>query len=521
MKFSILLTTLALAEKRSFDSDVSKVMDILVHSLYKTKDIFLRELVSNSADALEKIRLTDSENLGIKIKAESDTRTLVIEDNGVGMTRDELVQNLGTIANSGTSKLIQNPDLIGKFGVGFYSVFLVSDNVTVYSKSDGGDQYVWSSDSKGYTLDKDPNGNTLSRGTRIEIKLKDDAVDFAKPEVLEDILKKHSEFIKFPIYLWKEKTVEKDTVTEKSEEKENDDGEAIVEDASDKQEAKPDTVVVSDWEQVNSQQPIWLRDPSTVNEEDYTEFFKTHYKQFQAPLKVGHFKIEGQNTFNVLMFIPESVPQSFLTRDQDNTKNSVELFVRRVFISDEFVSFLPNWLNFVKVILDSDDLPLNVNREHIQTHASLKLVQKKIVSKSLDLLMEVAQDDAKYKPVYESYGKALKIGVHESRSTAHVQSKLLDLLRFESTKSNFTSLKAYKEGMSENQKQIYFSTGSNTKQARSNPLAERLMAKNLEVLLMIDPIEEYLAQNDMKSYDSIPLQDVVKPGLILDTGSIN
>ena len=520
--FKLLLPifTLAEIETKKFDSDVNKVMDILVHSLYKTKDIFLRELVSNSADALEKIRI-GNDDLAIKIKSVGDK--LIIEDNGVGMTRDELVSNLGTIANSGTSKLVENPDLIGKFGVGFYSVFLVSDNVTVTTKSDQGEQFVWKSDSKSYTLEKG-NDDDLKRGTRIELKLRENAQEFGDPEVLEQVLKKHSEFVKFPIYLWKEKQVEsqatKETSSESKEAKDED--EVVVEDVPETETKKePEFVTVADWERVNSQKPIWLRNPSKVTQEEYDDFFKQHYKESKKPLKVGHFKIEGQNSFNVLMFIPESAPKQFLSPDNEKTKNQIELFVRRVFISDEFVGFLPNWLSFVKVVLDSDDLPLNVNREHIQTHASLKLVQKKIVSKALDLLQEVAEKDEDYKEVYDNYGRAFKVGIHESRDVASHQAKLMDLIRFESTTNKFTSLKAYKERMIKDQKQIYFSTGTSLKAARGSPMAERLMTKGVEVLLFVDPVDEYLAVNDMKQYDSIPLQDVAKPGVLFDGNLIN
>jgi heat shock protein 90kDa beta len=520
-------------EEFRFETEVNQVMDIIIHSLYKSKDVFLRELISNSADALDKIRLaglTDktqletNPDLKIYITADKEEKTLTIRDTGIGMNHDQLRDNLGTIAKSGTSEFIKamkdknstDPGLIGKFGVGFYSAFLVADSVAVVSKSNGADQYIWQSSSQSnFKIIKDPRGDTLKRGTEIVLRIKDAEVEFLETNRLKEIVQKHSEFINFPVYLWNEKTIE--IPAEESDDDatpEGDEDEDIKDAEVDEPpvEKKPVTKTVFDWELLNENKPIWTRNPADVTENEYNSFYKSHFKEHTEPIAHKHFKLEGDAEFNVLIYIPGAAPPRFMQPDAASA-NNVELFVRRVFITNDLNEFLPKWLSFLKVIIDSDDLPLNVSRETLQNHSSLKLVKNKLISKALDLLIELAekQDNEMYRKIHSEFGKAFRYGLYDAKASH--KKKLTNLLRFESSVEDFVSLEQYKNRMKNNQPQIYFSTGVNAKAARTSPFAEKIISRGYEILFFLDPIEEYLTQGSMTEYESLPLQNVAKSGL--------
>ncbi|KAJ3261186.1 hypothetical protein HK103_006495 [Boothiomyces macroporosus] len=463
-------------------------------------DVFLRELISNSADALDKIRFQSLTN-----KAELETNEeLKIYISSDKSGTEEFLKNL-------EKQNLTDPGLIGQFGVGFYSSFLVADRVTVISKNNKDDQYVWSSDSQSnFKITKDPRGNTLGRGTEIILHLKKDAAEFLETEKLKEIIQKHSEFVNFPIYLYVEKTIEEAV----------EDTDVPGEDVEDvtEEEKKPKTVskTVQEWDLVNENKPIWTRSPSDVTDEEYKSFFKAHFKEFSDPIAHSHFKLEGENEFTGLLFIPSSPPQKFLQPDAPQLKN-VQLFVKRVFITDELSDFLPKWLGFLKVLIDTDDIPLNVSRETLQNHAFLKIIKNKIISKALDLLIQLSEDDKeKFKLIHKEYKQAFRYGLYDAKTTH--RKKLLKLLRFESSSKEYTSLQEYVDRMKEGQPQIYFSAGISLESAKASPLAEKLISKGYEVLYLSDSFEEYLTTTEsLKQFNDLPLQNIQKPGLKLGT----
>ncbi|KAJ3384508.1 hypothetical protein HDU84_002901 [Entophlyctis sp. JEL0112] len=514
-------------EKFQFQSDNKKVLNIVINSLYKTKEIFLRELISNSADALDKIRfqsltkpdaLGEETDLAIRIVADKERKLLVITDTGIGMTSEELKKNLGTIARSGTSEFVslledKNADLsmIGQFGVGFYSVFLVCDRVSVASKSnDSPKQMIWESTSENdFTIGVDPRGNTLKRGTEITLHLKDDAVEFLETTKLELLVKKYSEFITFPIYLWKEKVESYEPEAEDSFA--NEDGvEDVSEESDEPKESKPNpTRTVHLWERVNQNKPIWARKPADLSAEDYNEFYKAFSNDMAEPMAYTHFSAEGDNEFKAILFIPKKAPTNFLQKLESVAKN-VKLFVRRVFITDEN-DLMPRWLSFITGLVDSDDLPLNVSRETLQKHHLLKAIKKKLIAKAIEMIRKVAGDETKYLEFFKQYGTALKLGIVEDRKN---QEKLSKIVRFHSSHSTegMTTLVDYKKRMKSKQPQIYYVTGSNLDDLRNSPVVEVPLARGYEVLYMVDPIDEYLLQS-LREFDGTPLQSLSKAGL--------
>ncbi|KAI9336290.1 Hsp90 protein-domain-containing protein [Obelidium mucronatum] len=478
-------------DKFEFQSDNKKILNIVINSLYKTKEIFLRELVSNAADALDKIRF------------KSLTKPDILADTGIGMTTEELKKNLGTIARSGTSEFVslledKNADLsmIGQFGVGFYSVFLVCDRVTVASKSnDSPKQMIWESTSENdFTIGVDPRGNTLGRGTEITLHLKDDALEYLEEYKLGELIKKYSEFITFPIY---------DIATEPSE----DGVEDVPEDSSPKKTTETRTYHA--WERVNQNKPIWARKPSELSSDDYKEFYKAFSKDTQEPLAWTHFQAEGDNEFKSILFIPKKAPSNFLQKLEVSMKN-VKLFVRRVFITDE-TELVPRWLSFITGLVDSDDLPLNVSRETLQKHALLKSIKKKMIAKAIEMIRNIAGDESKYLDFFKQYGVAIKLGVVEDNKN---KDKLTKILRFYSSNSEdgMTTLGDYKKRMKSKQPQIYYITGTNLKEIQNSPVVEVPLARGYEVLYMIDPMDEYLLQQ-LTTFEGTPLQSLSKAGL--------
>ncbi|KAJ1345330.1 hypothetical protein BSLG_000843 [Batrachochytrium salamandrivorans] len=514
-------------ESFKFETEVNRMMKTIISSLYKNKEVFLRELISNASDALDKIRfflLTNKEetpthsDLKITIVVDKKQGTLTITDTGIGMTKETLRENLGTIAKSGTAEFLANlkanstgNGLIGQFGVGFYSAFLVSDTVTVISKNNKDSQYIWKSTSNNdYSIVKDPRGNTLGRGTQIILQLQEDAFEFLEDDRIRNLIRKHSQFIDFPIYLWSIRTIEEEGSSEDVQEIHEDANDGVMPEEAD---SKPATTTVSrkvaDWELLNEHKPIWTRPASLVSEEEYNEFYKRVFRDTLPPLTYSHFKTEGEVDFKSIIFIPKNPPYKFLQPDEPLGKN-IRLFVRRVFITDEISDFLPRWLSFVKAVVDSDEILLNVSRETLSKHGMLKVIRKRVISKTIDLLGRISKDEEVYKTFYKSYRLAIKFGMVESKG---YYNKLVKLLRYESTTHELTSLEEYVGRMKKGQPQIYYMTTSDVEVAKKSPFVEKLAARGYEVLFMVDPADEYLAQGDLKKFNDKPLQHIAKSGL--------
>lgn len=536
------------AEKHAFQAEVSRMMKLIINSLYKNKEIFLRELISNASDALDKIRilsLTDktaldaTEDLTVKIKADKDNHVLHITDTGIGMTKDDLVKQLGTIAKSGTSEFFQKiqeagtvdqaGDLIGQFGVGFYSSFLVADRVVVTSKHNDDKQHIWESDSMEFTVSEDPRGDTLKRGTQISLYLKEEARDFLEQQTLEDLIKKYSQFINFNIYLWKSKTEDVEEPIEETEEEKKDDEEKKDEDKEKKdededakveedkeEEKKPKTKKVEktvwDWDLMNGAKPIWLRKQKEVADDEYNEFYKAISKDSEKPLAKTHFVAEGEVTFKSILFVPTTSPNDMFS-DYGKRRENIKLFVRRVFITDDFQDMMPKYLSFIKGIVDSDDLPLNVSREQLQQHKLLKVIRKKLVRKALDMIKKI--DDADYiEKFWKEFSTNIKLGVMEDHSN---RTRLAKLLRFRSSndKEKLTSLSDYISRMKDKQEHIYFMAGASLDEVKNSPFVERLLKKGYEVLYLIEPVDEYCIQS-LPEFDGKKFQNVAKEGVKLD-----
>lgn len=533
------------AEKFTFQAEVSRMMKLIINSLYRNKEIFLRELISNASDALDKIRLLSLTNpdalsatdeLSIRIKADPDNNMLHITDTGVGMSKNELVANLGTIAKSGTADFLaklgeskdlkEMNDLIGQFGVGFYSAFLVADKVIVTSKSNDDDvQHIWESDSSSFTIVDDPRGSTLKRGSTISLALKDEAKDFLQPDTLRNLIRKYSQFINFKIYLWSSKTetveepIDDDEVVDKADEKKPDvDDEAQVEDIKE-DEKKPKTRKVEkttwDWELINTSKPIWTRKPAEIPDEEYNEFYKSITKDSSDPLAKTHFIAEGEVTFKSLLFVPKTNPTDTFNRYGTKTDN-IKLFVRRVFITDDFTDMMPSYLSFIRGLVDSDDLPLNVSRETLQQHKLLKIIRKKLIRKVLDMLKKLSETD--YEAFWKEYSTNLKLGVIED--TAH-RTRLAKLLRFHSSavaSDKLTSLADYVKRMKEKQEHIYYIAGTSMEEVSQSPFVERLLKKGFEVLYLTDAVDEY-AISALPEFEKKKFQNVAKDGLDLSSQS--
>merc|ERR1711935_420058 len=406
------------AEKHQFKAEVNRMMKLIINSLYKNKEIYLRELISNASDALDKIRLlslTDksvldtTSDMSIRIKCDKENHVLSITDTGVGMTKQDLITNLGTIAKSGTADFMgklngasdaqEMNDLIGQFGVGFYSAFLVADKVIVTTKHNDDKQYIWESDASSFSLVEDPRGDTLKRGTQITLVLKEEAYDYLEQDTVKDLIKKYSQFINFHIYMWSSKTESVDEPIEDEDEEEkpveevkDDDDEAAVEEEKEEDD-KPKTKKVQkttwDWELINNHKPIWTRKPAEIEEDEYSEFYKSITKASEDPLTHTHFVAEGEVTFKSLLFIPKVQPAESFNKFGQATEN-IKLYVRRVFITDDFKDMMPNYLSFIRGVVDSDDLPLNVSRETLQQHKLLKVIKKKLVRKTLDMIKKIS-----------------------------------------------------------------------------------------------------------------------------------
>jgi len=548
------------SESFEFQAEVNRMMDIIINSLYQNKDIFLREIISNASDALDKIRylaLSASELLGegplreldIHISANAEDRTLTIRDKGVGMTKQDLIENLGTIAKSGTSAFMEQlagseSNLIGQFGVGFYSVYLVADKVRVISKNNDDDQWIWESTAdENFKVAKDPRGATLGRGTEITLFLKEDASQFLEATTLRDLIKRYSEFITFPIYLRTSKEEEYEVAVEDAPEEEKDEKDAEEteeEEGEEKKEEEPKTEkkkrTIWDWEHINNQKAIWSRSKEDVTEEEYTGFYKSITKATEDPLSWTHFKAEGEIEFRSILYIPGKADPG-LYENYYQSKANLKLYVKKVLITEDVDDFLPRYLNFIKGVVDSDDLPLNVSRETLQQHKVLKVMGKKLTRKVIEMLRAISKgekvdekkeeetegeeekkeektDDKneKYLQFWKEFGKNIKLGVIEDSSN---KSRLAKLLLFHSThtgREEYTSLEAYIGRMKETQKDIYYIAGESFDAVEKSNFLEKFKVKGLEVLFLVDPIDEYVMQN-LPEYEEKKLTSITKEGL--------
>ena len=496
-------------EKKEFKTEVQQLLDLVIHSLYSNKDIFLRELISNGSDAIDRLRfealsnkklIKDDPEFRIKLFVDNEAKTLRIEDNGIGMTRDELEKNIGTIAHSGTRQFMEelkkgkakaNPELIGQFGVGFYSAFMVADNVVLKTRPATGDEsWTWESSGDGtYEISE---GGRDKRGTEITLHLNESSRDYIVEFRLRQIIKKYSDFVEYPVVM--------DII--RDEPPMDDEGKP-------KEGAEKQTTVTE--ETLNSMKAIWMRPKSEVKKEEYNEFYKHVSHDYTDPLKTIHYSAEGKIEFKALLYLPAKAP--FDMFQQEGTKHGIHLYVKRIFIMDNCEALLPRYLRFAKGVVESNDLPLNVSREILQEDVIIKRIEKSVTTKILSELksmMKKSEED--YLNFYREFGKVLKEGIEVDPTN---KDKIKDLLLFESSKTEpgkYVSLKEYTERMVLDQKEIYYITGTSRNAVENSPHLEVFKKKEIEVLFMIESVDEFIlsgfGEYDKKKLKSIAQGDI-------------
>lgn len=547
-------------ETFEFQAEINQLMSLIINAFYSNKEIFLRELISNASDALDKIRyeslqnteiLKDNSNFEIKIRTDKDNNKLIIEDNGIGMTKEDLKQCLGTIANSGTKQFIQNLgktkdiNLIGQFGVGFYSSYLVADNVKVRTKHNNDKEYIWESNANGnYTITETEN-QELSRGTIIELTLKDDAKEYLDVDRIKDVIKTHSEYIQYPIKVYTQKTKEEEVEIEESKEDSKDNPKEESKDESKdepKEEQKEDDIKIEDenekpkekktekitktyyeYDQVNTQEPIWVKPTSEITDEEYKQFYRSLTGDYGDPMKYKHISVEGAVNFKALIYIPAHAPMNLFHMERE--RKDVKLYVKRVFITDDCENLVPQWLNFVKGIVDSDDIPLNVSREMLQQNKYMKLIKKSLTKKIIEMIEEIKNEsDEEYMKFYLSFGKNLKLGIHED---VQYEDKLVELLKFRTSKSEnkYISFEEYtnhvkaqfekdvevsseeesekktEKVLDQKYKNIYYIVGEDLDSVQNSPFVQGFTKYGLEVVYMTEAIDEYLMKRLTQYHD--------------------
>ncbi len=495
-------------EKKKFKTEVSQLLQLIIHSLYSNKEIFLRELVSNSSDAIDKLKylsLTDEKLKNYEFDpridiefTEGENATLIIKDNGLGMSHDDLNDNLGTIASSGTKKFLaalsddlkKDNNLIGQFGVGFYSAFMVAKEVEVITKKAGEDQaYIWKSTGEGnYTIEESTRDE---QGTTLIVHLNDEGKMYANRWEIQNLIKKYSDHIAYPIYLSYDQ--------ENYDDKKKDD------------EGNPIKTIEHKVEQVNSCTALWRKNKSSIKEEEYNEFYKNNYSDSENPLFYTHVKAEGVTEYTTLFYVPAKAPFDMKYADY---KPGVKLYVKRVYITDDDKELLPTYLRFVRGVIDSEDLPLNVSREILQQNRVMSTIRNASVKKLLSEFKKISENNPElYAQFIEQYNGPLKEGLYSDYAN---RDTLLDLVRFKSsTEEGYVSFAQYKERMKDGQKSIYYITGGKEQTLKSSPLLEAYKKKGYEVLIMADDIDDFII-GSIANYKDIPLKAINKSGAVDD-----
>lgn len=524
-------------ETHTFKAEIDELMNMIIHNFYSNKDIFLRELISNSSDALNKLKYTsltnqnlldENHNFDIRISLDKVNKTITIEDTGIGMRKDDLINNLGTIAKSGTKDFIKrlaenssNNNLIGQFGVGFYSAFLIADKVSVKTRHAGTDEtLLWESSASGsFIIGSLENDSNFLRGTQITLHVKDEEAQYLEDFKVREIIKKHSSYITYPIMLLKMEKVEESS--EEPTDKQSEVPVELVKEPSEEPSEESSKVPVElvkepvykpVWEKINSE-PIWSKNSNEISEKEHEEFYKGLTNDWESYQTNKHFRTEGNYEFTGLLYIPKRAPFDLFERKKE--KSSIKLYVKKVLISDDCNELYPDWMGFVKGIVDSQDLPLNASRELLQQSKIIKQINKTLVKKTLDMLTDLAEDKEKYSEFYKNFDKNIKLGVHEETQQA-IRDKLINLLRFTTSKSEFVSFEEYKSRMKEGQSGIYYITGETLKAVENSPFVDKLKRLEYEVIYMTDAIDEYIIQH-IPSFSDIKLINVSKDDLKIDS----